>query len=179
MHSFDGHKMVTGFPALDGFEGTGRTNWTVGPHETARFGRARTARTVRAGLTPLSFRRQDPQYWVGRPASVRECPLVFTGVRECPYVRKHSDECHTLGCVINLGTRTPSTARDQPARSKGVNMRCPRDAATSNISAPRCQARWVRGGQRGTSVWREACRVISFHPVLMLRRGHTPNPLSR
>jgi hypothetical protein len=28
---------------------------------------------------------------------------------------------------------------------------------------------WVRGGQRGTSVWHKACRVVSFHPVLMLR----------
>ena len=37
---------------------------------------------------------------------------------------------------------------------------------------------WVRGGQERDVCWREACRVISFHPVLMLRLSHTPNPIA-
>lgn len=35
--------------------------------------------------------------------------------------------------------------------------------------APLCQARGFGAGRKGRLLGREACRVISLHPVLMLR----------
>lgn len=41
--------------------------------------------------------------------------------------------------------------------------------AVASILAPLCQARGFGVGREGRLLGREACRVISFHPVLMLR----------
>jgi len=65
-------------------------------------------------------------------------------------------------------TPAPHLSAFQELERRGYEARVMCDSACSGL-APLCQARGFGAGREGRLLGREACRVISSHPVLTLR----------